>query len=236
MNKPDISILLPTLGRAEKLPGLAANIADTTQGHDWQLVFALDRADIASWEKLQDALMYVSTRGQIIAVACDGTYPVKTNAAYRASSGSLVLPTADDVVFREGWLEPVIERFQEVSVDGTAEWFTYHVVGTNDLSPMSNPRHATMPVIRRAYIETLGCSWGEPGLVFHEGYRHNFVETEICKLADQRGVWVYEPSSVIEHLHPAWGKREEDDTDEKGNKAGFEADHRLHEERLSEWN
>lgn len=223
--EPVVSILLPTLGRPEKVYGLVENVRDATGGWPWQLVFAIDRRDVTTWKALLKAVT-LAPEGAVGAVAADGTYPVKTNAAYRFSSAPFVLPTADDVIFQAGWLDPIVAAFQDRAVQ---------VVGTNDLSPMSNATHATMPVIRRSYIEDEGCSWDEPGLVFHEGYRHNFVETEICALAVQRGVWRYEPESVIEHLHPVWGKREADETDAVGNQAGFAEDQRVHEARKLEW-
>lgn len=238
MTEPTVSILLPTLGRADRLEGLVANIAEATPAGRWQLIFALDQMDMESWDVLAE-IDFTELMGQVGAVACDGTLPVKTNAAYRFSSAPLVLPTADDVVFHDGWLEKVIEAFEDVGVDGTEQWFRWHVVGVNDLSPMSNAEHSTMPVIRRAYIESKdyrGCSFEEPGKVFHEGYQHNFVETEVCRLARWRGVWKYEPDAVIEHLHPSWGKREEDATDRKGGLGpSFDRDQKLHEERHNEW-
>jgi len=222
--RPKIAILLPTLGRPDRLEPLVENVVATTPPGDWQLVFALDRDDAASWAALIRSLR-LADGGTLAAVAADGSYPAKTNAAYRYSSAPLVLPTADDVVFHEGWLEAVLGAFtDEVAV-----------VGTNDLSPMSHAEHATMPVIRRSYIEGEGCSWDSPGVVFHEGYAHNYVETEICELAIGRSVWRYAPDSVIEHLHPSWGKRESDDTDARGNQVSFDSDRETFDQRRALW-
>lgn len=219
-----VAILLPTLGREDKIAGLIENIAAATD-RPWQLVFALDHDDTASWKALLAALP-LGSGGEIAAVAADGTYPAKTNAAYRFTSAPLIVPTADDVVFHDGWLEPVLAAFEDESV---------MVVGTDDLSPMSNEAHATMPVIRRSYIEAPGCSFAEPGAVFSESYRHNYVETEVCTLAIHRGVWSYEPAAVIEHLHPLWGKRATDETDVRGNLVGADDDKATFERRRREW-
>jgi hypothetical protein len=92
-----------------------------------------------------------------------------------------------------------------------------------------------MPILRRSYIEAPGAAWNERGTVFHEGYAHNFVETETCRLAQHREVWSFAETSVIEHYHPAWGKREADTTDAKGNEQGWDTDEALFRTRQQEW-
>jgi hypothetical protein len=47
-------------------------------------------------------------------------------------------------------------------------------------------------------------------VVCHEGYRHWFVDDEIVWTAKQRGVWAFAAGSIVEHLHPYWGKGEMD--------------------------
>ena len=41
--------------------------------------------------------------------------------------------------------------------------------------------------------------------------------------------------ALIEHLHPDWGKRELDATDEKGMRSGWEEDQALFHERSTAW-
>jgi hypothetical protein len=87
------------------------------------------------------------------------------------------------------------------------------VVGTNDLG---NPRvtsgeHATHLLIRRSYVDEHGASWDGPKTVCHEGYRHWYVDDEIVTAAKQRGTWAMALGSVVEHLHPMWGKGEPDE-------------------------
>ena len=119
---------------------------------------------------------------------------MKTNAGYRASNDEFILPTADDVWFRPGWLEAVLAEFENPDV---------HVVGTDDTTPATADRtHATMPVIRRSYIEQPGCVWKRPGVVFRPELKHNFCETEVWQLAEHRGVAAWAEGAVIEHRHP----------------------------------
>jgi hypothetical protein len=58
------------------------------------------------------------------------------------------------------------------------------------------------------------------------------VDDEIVTAAKQRGVWAPALASVVEHLHPLWGKAEVDDTYVRGqryagrDKATFEKRYR----------
>jgi hypothetical protein len=214
-----IDILIPSLGRPSVLADLIENIEQVTPTDAYTIWFVLDREDTES-------MVAVSGR-DVEVVLHGGTYPVKINAGYRVSSGDLVLPTADDVVFHAGWLEAALNALSDSTVQ---------VLGTDDLSPATaNRDHATMPITRRSYIEDPGAAWGETGTIFHEGYRHNFVETETWQLALHRGVIGWATDCVIEHLHPAWGKREADETDRKGNLQGWEQDEALFRRRQREW-
>ena len=220
-----IDILVPTLGRDHVLGALIDNIEAMTPPREYRITFVLDSADTASFKRL--SVIGYRDSDAVRWIPQDGTYPVKMNTGYRATYGDLVLPTADDVVFHDGWLEAALNTLADPSVQ---------VVGTDDLSPATATReHATMPILRRSYIENPGAVWGERGTVFHEGYSHNFCETETWQLALQRGVTGWAEDCVIEHLHPAWGKRETDDTDRRGNLQGWDKDEALFRTRQRQW-
>jgi glycosyltransferase involved in cell wall biosynthesis len=217
----DIAILIPTLGRPQVLAGLMANLRQTTRPR-YRVCFVIDAGDAAT----QEAIAAMPPAGDFFSIVSNGTYPEKTNAGVRATDEDLVLPTADDVVFHSGWLEAALPHFAE-GVD---------VVGTLDLTPATaRGQHATMPIVQRSYIEDPGAAYGEPGVCFHEGYHHNFVETELWQLALHRGVAVFERGSVIEHLHPDWGSREADETDRQGHGQGWDRDKALFERRRAQW-
>lgn len=110
----------------------------------------------------------------------------------------------DDVQFHAGWLDHAQHTAKATGAD---------VVGTNDLG---NPRvisgeHATHLLISLAYIEQQGASWDGPGVVCHEGYRHWYVDDEIVTAAKQRGVWASSLGSIVEHMHPLFGKADDDE-------------------------
>lgn len=217
-----IAIIIPTLGRADVLAPLLQNLRQTTEFR-YRVYLVVDHEDQETRHVLE-----TMPGCDFATVLCDGTYPIKTNAGYAASGAEeLVLPTADDVVFHDGWLRAALRRFENPDVQ---------VVGTLDLTPATaKEKHATMPIVRRSYIEGLGAVFGDPGKVFHEGYHHSFVETEMWQLACHRGVAVFERESVIEHRHHGWGTREADATDAKGNQQGWDSDKALFQKRRAEW-
>ena len=214
-----IDILIPTLGRSHILADLVANIKDTTP-LPHIIICVLDSDDADSWHTAEPL--------DVTIIQCDGSYPVKINAGFSSTSSEYVLPTADDVTFYPDWLENALAEFEDDP--------TIQVVGTDDLSPVTADRnHATMPILRRSYVESPGAAWQETGTVFHERYQHNFVETETCQLAQNRNVWSFAELSIIEHNHPAWGKRQSDTTDAKGNEQGWQADEFLFKTRRAQW-
>jgi hypothetical protein len=131
-----------------------------------------------------------------------GDYARKINAGYRHTSDELLFLAADDVHFHPGWLAAATARLQG----------TVHVVGTNDLG---NPeviagRHATHSLVTRRYVDMLG-TLDQRAQVLHEGYPHEYVDNEFVQTAIARRAFAHASDSVVEHLHPHWGKAPTDD-------------------------
>jgi hypothetical protein len=173
-----------------------------------------------------DAIEAWSAAGAQIILGDGATFAERMNTGYRATSEPWLLVVGDDVLFRPGWLD----HAQSIAGD------RFHVIGTNDLG---NPHvmageHATHMLIRRSYIDDVGASWDGPKNVCHEGYRHWFVDNEIVAAAQQRGVWAMALGSVIEHLHPAWGKADNDAVYELG-QAHAPQDRKLFDRRAAQY-
>lgn len=217
-----ISIVCPTLGRPHLLEPLAENIHETST--DFRLIFVCDLADLESQKAVGRAAQLLP-RHSVSLILHDGTYPVKSNAGMRHAVGEWAVVVNDDTRFHAGWQDAVQAGF-----DAGA-----NVVGTNDLSPSSHESHSTQVAVRLSYLADPGASWQEPGRLYHEGYLHNWSESEVCHLAGHRGCWAYREDAVIEHEHPDWGKRERDATDERGGARNFERDRRLYEARRELW-
>jgi hypothetical protein len=153
------------------------------------------------------------------------TFAKKVNYGYGISQDEpWLFLVGDDVRFHPGWLD----HAQHVAASQNAS-----VVGTNDLG---NPRvisgeHATHLLIRRSYVDEVGASWDGPKVVCHEGYAHWFVDDEMVTAAKQRGMWAAALGSVVEHMHPLFGKGTPDDVYELG-QSHAAADRELFEKRL----
>lgn len=152
-----------------------------------------------------------------------GTFARKANYGYRMRSAAWTLFVGDDVEFHAGWLDAAME---------VAEATSAQVIGTNDLGSqrVRAGEHATHLLISRDYVDTVGASWDGPGVVFSEAYLHQYCDNEAVDAARARGTWAFAADSVVEHLHPAFGKGESDPVYEIGNAAG-PADLAVYQER-----
>ncbi|MDP3938744.1 MAG: glycosyltransferase [Deltaproteobacteria bacterium] len=217
---PDIAILIPSLNRAPALEALVRNINETTPEGAHSTLFILDIADRESREVVRGL-------PRCRYLLADGTFPVKINAGVMGTTEPLILSANDDVVFYPGWYEAATDAFEEKGV---------HVVGTDDLTPITRDRtHTTMPILRRSYVKGPGAAFNETGTVFHEGYHHNYCETELWQLACHRGVAKFAEECVIEHRHPNWGTAALDETYRKGGRSNVEQDRQTFERRKAAW-
>jgi glycosyltransferase involved in cell wall biosynthesis len=219
----EIAIVIPTKGRDRKLFPLLWNIVQTTPTGVFEVYFVVNEDDGASRR------IVMGMAGPVHLVLTDEPgYPKAVNVGIRASNEPLIAIVNDDVKFHNGWW------------DGLRKVLTpkVKVVASNDLSPhTANGDACTQPIVRREYIVSPGGAYGEPGIAMHEGYVHNFSETELWELALYRGVAAFAPECVIEHVHPDWGKAELDDTYMEGSRrpGGWEHDHILYLQREALW-
>lgn len=212
-----VSVIVPVMRRPQNAEPFMTSLRATTGLATVYAVHSQGDTDTANaWRQAGATLLEVDL-GQ------PGTFAEKVNFGYQHSDDPWLFLCGDDVHFRPGWLDHAIQ----------AAGGQYHVVGTNDLG---NPRviageHATHLLIRRSYVDGLGASWDGPKVVCHEGYHHWYVDDEIVTVAKQRGTWTMARESVVEHLHPAWGKAEGDEIYELGQSHAAE-DEALFQERL----
>lgn len=155
-----------------------------------------------------------------------GDYARKINYGISITDEEWVFQGADDLTFHEGWLEAALRTAERLN---TAPG----VIGTQDLGNrmVKFGRHSTHSLVSRSYAEE-GTVDG-PGLM-HEGYFHNFVDTEMVETAIYRRRWAFSKQAVVEHLHPHWHKGEMDATYELG-LGEFRADQLRFFERRKLW-
>lgn len=219
MGASQIAIIVPVLNRPHRALPLAKSAAHGTD-IPYRLLFVCSPEDGTQIDACQEA-------GDTLVVDREcgpGDYAYKTNAGYRATREPWVFTAADDLIFHPRWASAALE---------IAEANDAHVVGTDD---MWNPKvrqglHSTHTLVRRSYIDDPGASWDGPGILFHEGYSHQWVDTELVAVARARDVWAFSRQSRVEHLHPFAQKSVMDATYEKGLAKGREDGRLFHERR-----
>jgi hypothetical protein len=156
-----------------------------------------------------------------------GDYARKINEAVTLTKEPWIFTGADDLAFRSGWAEAAIAFAEKKGV---------RAVGVNDLGRWAT-RRGDKPsphfLVHRSYVEERGTA-DQPGLLFHEGYDHNYVDTEFLWTAVARGEYGHCADAVVEHLHPVWRKGRRDEVYTLGQRQA-RRDHRLFQNREKLW-
>jgi hypothetical protein len=220
-----IDILIPTLWRAGRLPGLVDNIHDTT-ATPHRIIFAVEADDTATRETVAELEVVDNTVAHVVndhAANCCGAF----NAGYQAVTAPYWFGGGDDLRFHRGWDELCLAKMVD----------PIRVVGTNDLLNRNvlNGQTATHFLVDTRYSAEFGCTFDEiPGVIACENYGHDYFDTELCDVAKARGVFTPCLDAVVEHMHHLIGKSGRDATYER-NIAAAAGDSRLFTRRREEW-
>lgn len=202
-----IDLLIPVLGRPQNAQPLVDSIhAATTVPHTIYFICTLgDEAQIEAC-KGTGAVTLLLGPGH-------SEYARKINhgIGWSAESGlaqEFVFLGADDLRFHPAWAENALAHYSEQT----------RVIGTNDLgnATVMAGKHSTHSLVHRSYVKV--GTIDEPGKLLHEGYDHNYVDTEFIETAKSRGEFVFAAGSHVEHLHPFWHKGPDDVIYRKGRK------------------
>lgn len=198
-----VAVLVPVLRRPQNVSPLVASLESSGAGGA-ELYFIADEDDTAEVDAIRAAGMepLFSDHGSF--------YAQKINAGYEQTTEPWLFLAADDVRFHRGWLQQARKLFH-----------LFDVIGTNDLGnrAVMAGTHSTHTFVRRSYVDDIGASLDGPGVVLHEGYEHQYCDTEMVAVAKRRQVWSPCLTSVVEHLHPFWGKAAPDDVYRIGQQA-----------------
>lgn len=216
-----VVVLIPVLRRPSRVVPVVESIA-ATSSTDVEIVplFLVSPRD-------RDELHAIDAVGAWREVmtwpAGRGDYARKMNLGARLAvddGADFVFLGADDLSFWKGWAEIALDHQRRTDVC---------VVGTNDLGNgrVKSGLHATHSLVHRDYI---GCGSIDATGLLHVGYHHNFVDDEFVATARFRETFFAARDSIVEHLHPDWGKGPVDQTYEKGKKH-FHDDRRLYDSR-----
>lgn len=191
----DLSILIPVLRRPQNIHPLVESIMGST-GIPFNLLFIVSPGDHQEIAELDNQKLAYLIMGNTY--ENKGDYARKLNQGFRVVESDWYFLGADDLKFHPGWFDSAMETYNKTQAC---------VIGTND---MGNPtvmqgQHSTHSLVLREYVLECG-TIDQPGRVLHEEYPHEFVDLEFVETAKWRGAWAFSQSSVVEHLHPNWGK------------------------------
>jgi glycosyltransferase involved in cell wall biosynthesis len=209
-----IAVLMPTLGRPGNIQRVIDDLEPTAPRNLIDPIFIVEAHDLETIQAIEDVQRtYLVNRRS-------PTYSGAINTAIEATTHDYLFIGADDLHFHDGWTEPLLDLARH-----------YGMVGTNDLH---NPAvlagdHATHYLVTREYA-SLGTIDGDEPLL-HEGYSHNYCDTEAVATAKFRGQFRPCLKSHVEHIHWAWGLAQMDDTYNKGAKHIHDDDARFNARR-----
>ena len=189
---PLIAVLVPVLSRPHRVRSLVESFRAATSPADAAIYFVAQHSDAEEVAAIRAAGLE-----PVLVSDEDRSWARKINRAFERTRETWMLLAADDLRFHAGW------------VDSVRRLLSVHegVIGTNDLGNPSTMQgvSSTHPLVRRKYAEVCG-TIDERNRVLHEGYDHNFADSELVNTAKRRGLYVHSFGCRIEHLHPAWGK------------------------------
>ncbi len=219
----DLAILIPVLRRPKNIHQLALSIFITTRVSHEVLFIASpgDNEEIAELKNQNQSYIIMDDNYEN-----KGDYARKINAGFNSIDAEWYFLGADDLLFHSLWFEVAMDVYEKTGAC---------VIGTNDLG---NPlvikgQHATHSLVLGEYVRECG-TIDEPGKALHEGYSHNFCDTELVETAKWRGAWSFARESRVEHLHYDWRKGVSDEVYQIG-KSGFVTDQRYYEQRKKLW-
>lgn len=214
-----IDVIIPTKGRYHKIPSICENLENTTDG-EYKLTFVIEDDDEDTervCEQHKNIYHFDIIKGKF------GSPAKAVNEGFRKTSEPYFIFGNDDFKFHPHWDTKALSKM----TDGIS------VVAINDGDPRGEPQWGTITLSRRSYVNDYGGT-EHKGEVFHEGYSHNFVDTEFWERAASRGVTAIAKDSLIEHLHPAFGKGTGDGGYEKSGNT-MNDDMMIYVRRRNEW-
>lgn len=215
-------MLVPVLGRPQNAQRLVDSFRAFSSPMD-EIHFLCSPGDDAQIEAA------LQTRENVLIMsfpAGRADYARKMNFGYANTERPFLFLGSDDIDFTAGWADRAFAR-----MEGKA------VVATNDLanSQVKRGQFGTHCLVRRSYVDEQGATAEmTPGVLMHEGYDHNFVDRELCHLAEHRGLYAFAKDSIVKHRHPLWRTAPDDDTYKRGI-ANFHADRKLFYSRSHLW-
>ena len=194
-----VTIIMPVLHRVEGMEKVIKSAIENTLNVYFILIRSLGEVAVDQEMKRLFALYDNVEYRHVTVPPGPGDYARKLNLAVPLVFTEWFLAGADDIRFHPNWFENAMNVATP----------NIHVIGTNDLG---NPRvmqgrHSTHPLIRTSYAMEKGLTIdNKPGEVMSPSYWHEYMDDELIGVANKRQIWAFAKDSIVEHLHPNWGK------------------------------
>ena len=121
-----------------------------------------------------------------------------TNKCYSESTGTILMYAADDIVFKtDNWDKLILDTIE-------SDKLYFFLLHGDDLGQMSK-KIATHGFVSRTITERLG-------YLLPPYFHADFCDTWITSIAIHSNSRIQLRNLIIEHLHPSWGKAENDET------------------------
>lgn len=228
-----ILVSIATLGRSERPAGVAESARASVDPdlHRLRILFMCSPGDddtIAACQETHEDVCVVSWGGGTKGEGCKADWARKHNLAYSRMSEDWILLGSDDIILHPGWFDACLAAAERLPGGAC-------VVGTNDLGNkrVMAGNHSTHPLVHRDYLACGGVA-DDPTRILPEVYGHWFVDDEFVQTAQSRGTYAHAHDALVEHLHPAWGKAENDATYDIGQET-VAADRALFDQRKALW-
>lgn len=203
-----VSILLATYNRPEAAALCVKRFIETTPNHRVEIVVVTD--DNVTGQAVVDMAMTLDCDAAHVVTVIENKERIGAiaawNMALKHSHGDILVPVGDDQNPHPGWLDAAL-KCHETELKG------YGCVGLNDLM---YGQDGTTPVLMTTLLfDRKFCKEAFGGVVAIPAYRYLFVDTELNARAQIKGRLFWCRDAVVEHLHPAAGKREIDAIDKE---------------------
>lgn len=212
VNNKKTSVILATCDRPHLAIQAVTTLYETTKHLNIELVMVVDGDpktvyDIKKYleDKVVDTWSYImdyssERRGALWS----------WNHGLSMTTGEILFPSGDDQYFHPNWLDLALEC-HEKHLDG------YGMVVLNDKIWDGNVLGVAPLYDRKFCIDHLG------GVCTYPAYNYFYVDNELNERAKIAGRYVWCPASIVEHIHPALGKRPRDFLDEERDSQNFGA-------------
>jgi glycosyltransferase involved in cell wall biosynthesis len=182
----ELAILIPTLGRPDRLQKVVDNIKKTTKGgvNIYFIVEQHDQLTINAINEIKNRNVF------LIHNQPPYTYVSAINTGFASVKEEFVFCGSDDLEFTLNWDVDVLKQLKKFGFVGVKDSWTITKTG----------KHASHFAVRRDYIEKEGGAEGYPGYIYNPNYQHFMCDIETEQTAQKRGEFVV-ADSTVEHNH-----------------------------------